>query len=195
VPSQSGKMDRAWLLRIIIIQKLAIRGALASFMACSPPQRDDQLAYVITGLAPCKRPAKSGPRMTKTYCGKLGVWKWKRDKHQPGGRLNAPVCSSRITSKPITSKPSLPLLHYCRLDASFFTFFASFFSFGDLTATFFSVFFASWLLLMMCSVVDLTLLPEPSQFGNVGDIKIRHRALLRDSGLKRNKERKQSENA
>ena len=80
--------------------------------------------------------------------------------------------------------------HYCRLDASFFTFFASFFSFGDLTATFFSVFFASWLLLMMCSVVDLTLLPEPSQFGNVGDIKMRHRALLRDSGLKR----KQSEN-
>jgi hypothetical protein len=55
--------------------------------------------------------------------------------------------------------------HYCRLDASFFSFFASFFSFGDLTATFFSVFFASWLLLMMCSVVDLTLLPEPARFG------------------------------
>jgi hypothetical protein len=124
--------------------------------------------------------------MTKNVLREAGIWKTKQRKNQTGGRLNAPVCISCVTSK-----PSLPLLHYCRLDASFFTFFASFFSFGDLTATFFSVFFASWLLLMMCSVVDLTLLPGPLQFGNIGGTKMRHRDLLHDSRLKR----KQSENA
>ncbi|MDN7182442.1 hypothetical protein M0D69_31380 [Caballeronia sp. SEWSISQ10-4 2] len=65
----------------------------------------------------------------------------------------------------LTLFPHFRHFRYCRLDASFFSFFASFFSFGDLTATFFSVFFASWLLLMMGSVVDLTLLPEPPRFG------------------------------
>jgi hypothetical protein len=43
--------------------------------------------------------------------------------------------------------------------ASFFSFFASFFSFGDFRATFFSVFFASWLF-MMYSVGDLAYCPS-----------------------------------
>jgi hypothetical protein len=43
----------------------------------------------------------------------------------------------------------------------------------------------------MCSVVDLALLPEPLQFGNIGDVKMRRRDSLQDSRLKL----KQSENA
>jgi hypothetical protein len=46
------------------------------------------------------------------------------------------------------------LNHHWRFVASFLSFLASFFSFGDFSATFFSVFLASCALLMMHSLVD-----------------------------------------
>lgn len=67
-----------------------------------------------------------------------------------------------LNLEPDHRRTSCYLFHHCahcRFVASFFNFFASFFSFGDLRATFFSVFFASWALLIMYSVVDLKLLP------------------------------------
>ena len=61
-------------------------------------------------------------------------------------------CAGKIAAGP-ESKPAalVALRDHRRFEASFFSFFTSFFSFGVLVATFFSVFLASWALLMIDS--------------------------------------------